>query len=183
MAGPAGLLFAYVVFPLWVAAGLADWACHRASRIERTSGLRENLLHWLMFGQMGVLVAAVALLEINAAVLLVMAAAFLAHELTVWWDLRHTLPLRHVGPVEQMVHSFQEILPLLVLALAAVAAWDQALSLAGRGTPDLGLRSKAEPIRPDLLIAGLGAVLLFNALPLAQETWACLRERRRARAR
>jgi hypothetical protein len=174
MAQPAGLLIAFAVFPLWVASGLADWACHRATRIATTSGLRENLLHLLMFAEMGIAVVAMALLEVNAAVLAIVAAAFLVHELTVWWDLRLSVPVREVRPIEQMVHSFQEVLPLAVLALLAVIGWDQL------ATPDWALRWKDEPLPPPLLAAGALLVLLFNALPLAQETWACLRARRAA---
>ena len=181
MAQPAALLLIVVVFPLWIAAGLADWACHRATRIESTSGLTENLLHWLLLAQAGVAVLAMALLQVNAAVLLIVLAAFVLHELTVWFELRYTVPRREVRPIEQMVHSFEELLPLAALVLLAAIAWDQALALVGAGNqaPDLGLRRKEQPLPPALLLAGAGAVLLFNVLPLAQETAACLRARRR----
>lgn len=180
MADPAALLLVFVVFPLWVLAGLADWACHRSTRIEATSGLRENLLHWVMFAQAGVAVLAMALLEVNAAVLLVVLGAFLLHEATVWVDLRYTVPRRKVAPLEQMVHSFQELLPLLSLALLAVLAWGQALALAGLGSEpaDFALRLKRDPLPAPLLAGGLALAVLLNALPLAQETWACARARR-----
>lgn len=180
MAHPAALILLCVVFPLWVAAGFADWACHRATRIEATSGVRENILHWVMFAEVGVGVLAVVLLEVNAAVLLVVLGVFVVHELTVWIDLRYTVPRRRVTPLEQMVHSFQEVFPLLSLALLSVLAWDQALALAGSGTQpaDLGLRWKREPLPAPVLLAGLAMVALLNALPLAQETWTCLRARR-----
>jgi hypothetical protein len=32
------LLLMYVVLPLWLAAGFADYLCHRAARIAETSG-------------------------------------------------------------------------------------------------------------------------------------------------
>ena len=68
MQEPARFILAYLVFPLWVAAGFADWACHRRTGIAFTSGLKENLLHWLMFAEIGVGLLAVAFLEIDAAV-------------------------------------------------------------------------------------------------------------------
>lgn len=37
------------------------------------------------------------------------------HELTVHWDLHFSVPRREVGPFEQMVHSFMELLPLAPL--------------------------------------------------------------------
>ena len=181
MAPPAALLLIVVVFPLWIVAGLADWACHRATRIESTSGLTESLLHWVLLAQAGTAVLAMALLEINAAVLLIVLAAILLHELTVWLELRYTVPRRNVRPIEQMVHSFEELLPLAALVLLAAVAWEQALALVGAGTEatDLKLRWKQQPLPPALLLGGIGAVLLFNVLPLAQETAACLRARRR----
>ena len=181
MPEPAHLLLGYVVFPLAVAAGFADWACHRATGIAGTSGLKENLLHWLMFAELGIGVLAVALFEVNAAVLLLVAGVFLLHELTVWIDLRYTVPRREVRPVEQMVHSVQELFPVLAWVLLASAHWEQALAIFGIGEPaNWGLRLKSEPLPAGALLAGAAAVLLLNVLPLAQETWASLRPRTRA---
>jgi hypothetical protein len=179
MEDAARQLLMYVVYPLWVASGLADWFCHRATRIAQTSGLRENLLHVLMFAEMGAAVVAMALLEVDAAVLLLVAAAIAIHELTVWVDLRYSVPRREVRPVEQMVHSAQEWLPFAALLLLVLMAWDQALALVGLGTatPDFGLRFKREPWPLPALVAGLLLAVVANALPLAQETWACWRAR------
>ena len=175
MQEPARFILMYVIFPLWVMAGFADWACHRRTGIALTSGLKENLLHLLMFGEIGVAMAAVALLEINAGVLLLVFGVFLVHELTVYWDLHYSTMLRDVGPFEQMVHSFLEILPLLSLALLAAVAWPQALALVGLGEEgrDWALRLKDQPWPPDLLRVGLLLSLMFNLLPLLQETWSC----------
>jgi hypothetical protein len=177
MTEAAALLIAFVVVPLWIASGLVDWACHRSTSIESTSGLKENLLHWLLFAQAGVGVTAMALLEVNAAVLLLVASMFLVHELTVWLELRYVVPRRHVRPLEQMVHSFQELMLLASLLLLVVIARDQVLALSGRSgsEADFALRWKTQPLPPALLLAGAGAVLLFNVLPLAQETRACVR--------
>ena len=77
-------------------------------------------------------------------------------------DLHYSVSRRRVGPFEQMVHSFMEILPLAALALLAAMAWPQAL------------------------LAGAALAALFNAAPLLQETWSCVRvarERVRTRTR
>jgi hypothetical protein len=171
----ARFILLYVAFPLWVAAGFADWACHRRTGIALTSGLKENLLHWLMYGEIGIGMLAVAVLEINATVLAVVFAVFVLHELTVYWDLHYSTLVRDVGPFEQMVHSFLEILPLLSLALLAAAAWPQALALVGLGEEarDWSLRLKEQPLPPDLLRTGLVLSAIFNLLPLLQETWSC----------
>jgi small-conductance mechanosensitive channel len=177
MQEPASLILAYAVFPLWVAAGFADWGCHVRTGIALTSGLKENLLHWLMFVEVGVGIAAVALLQINTAVLLLVFTVFVVHELTVYWDLNYSTLVRDVGPFEQMVHSFLEIIPLMALALLMVVA-------AGEGPPDWSLRPKAQPLPDNYLLAALLLVAFFNALPLMQETYSCVRARgRRTRAR
>jgi|SRR5688572_21407203 len=178
MEDSARILLMYVLFPLWVAAGLADWACHRRTRIEQTSGLRENLFHWLLLGEVGVAMLAVALLEVNAAILLLVFAAFLAHELTTWIELQYTVPLREVGPTEQMIHSFMELLPLLALALLAVQNWSQVLSLLDESMPDFGLRWKEEPWPAAYLWGALAAAVVLNFLPLAEETWRCWKAER-----
>jgi hypothetical protein len=182
MQDPARFILMYLVFPLWVAAGLADWLCHRRTGLAVTSGLKENLLHLLMSAEIGIGLATVALFEINAAVLVIVAAVFVVHEATVYWDLHYSTPLRHVGPFEQMVHSMLEILPLLSLAVLMVLAWPQALALAGIGSeaPDWTLHAKREPLSPAYLGGGLVLLLVFNVLPLLQETWACLAARRAA---
>ena len=179
MADAALHILMYAVFPLWVLAGLLDWACHRRTTIERTSGLKENLLHLLMMAEIGAAMLAVALLEVNAAVLLIVLAAFVAHELTVYWDLHYTVPLRKVFPFEQMVHSFLEILPLLSLSLLAVVSWDQALALGGVGssTADFSLHAKSDSWPPEYLVTAFATALLFNGLPLLEETWRCWKAR------
>jgi hypothetical protein len=175
MQEPARFILLYLVFPLWVVAGFADWACHRRTGIALTSGLKENLLHLLMLVEVGVGMVAVALLEINAAVLVLVLAVFVVHELTVYWDLHYSTLLRDVGPFEQMVHSLLEILPLLSLSLLAASAWPQALALVGIGEEarDWTLRPKADPWPPALLQVGLMLSVIFNLLPLLQETWSC----------
>lgn len=176
-AATAQALLMAAVFPLWVAAGLADWACHRRTRIEHTAGLPENAFHWALFGQMGIAVLAIGLLEVNAAVLLLVFAAFLAHELTTYVELRYAVPRRTVGPLEQMVHSFMELLPLVALALLAVMAWDDVRALFGAGEPDFSLRPKEQPWPAAYLLGAAAAGVVFNVLPLAEETVRCWRNR------
>jgi hypothetical protein len=71
-----------------------------------------------------------------------------------------------------MVHSFLEILPLLALALLMVVAGSE-------GPVDWSLRPKEQPLPVDYVVAGLLLTGIFNALPLLQETYSCIRARRR----
>src|SRR4051812_41352101 len=173
----ATFILMYLVLPLWIAAGLADWNCHRRTGIAVSSGLNENLLHWLMYAEIGAAMVAVVVFELNAAVLGVVAGAFLVHEATVYWDLHYSTIRRDVGPFEQMVHSFLELLPLLSLALLAVLAWPQALAMvrAGEEVADWALRPRQQLLPLPYLAAAVVATLIFNVLPPAQETGAGVR--------
>jgi hypothetical protein len=106
----------YFVVPLWVTAGIADWWCHRATKIEETTGLKETLIHLLMLGEAGLPVLAGLFLEFDAQVLSWMIAAFFQHEATAMWDVNYAVTEREVTPVEQHVHGFLEMVPLMAVA-------------------------------------------------------------------
>jgi hypothetical protein len=155
----AAALALYGVLPLWILAGLVDWACHRRTRIEATSGLAENVFHWVLMAEGGMALVATALLEPGPVLLAIVAAAWLAHELTTYLELRYTAPRREIRPFEQMVHSFMELLPLALLALLAVLA-----------TGD-----RPAPWPPGYVAAAAAAIVVFNIVPMTEETWRCLR--------
>ncbi|MED5618938.1 diguanylate cyclase [Ideonella sp. BN130291] len=167
----------YLLMPLWLLAGFADWCCHRAQRIERTAGLKEALLHWLMLAEMGVAVAAAALLQVNAAVLVLMLAACVAHELTTWWDLAYATRHRAIPPVEQWVHSLQLVLPWAAWVALVLLHWPQAMAAVGLGTaaPDWSWRLKAPALPWAYLLSVALAGLVLVAGPFAEETWRCWR--------
>lgn len=174
------VLLLYFVVPLWLAAGVADWLCHRRTNIQDTSGPKESLIHLLMLAEMGVPVLAALLLEITAAVLVLMAAAFILHEATALWDVRYAAARREVTPIEQHVHSFLEIVPLMALAFIAVLHWPQVLAVLGLGPEpaDWGLRPKRDPLPMRYVVGVLAAVTLLEALPYGEELWRCLCARR-----
>src|SRR5690348_9916602 len=79
------LLYGFI--PMWTAAGVLDWWCHKETDIEHTSGTKEALLHILMNAEAGLPLTLGLLFEINAGVLSAMLAGFALHEATVWWDV------------------------------------------------------------------------------------------------
>ena len=164
MQSTATWLLMYAVLPLLIASGFADWVCHRATRIETTSGLTENAVHWLMLAEIGSALAAVALCEINGAVLAWSALMILLHEGTVWLELRYTVSRREVRPIEQVVHSFMELLPLVALALLFVIA-----------APGMELHLRRTPWPLGYAACAAVGMLLFNLLPMAGETLRCWR--------
>ena len=101
--------------PVWLAAGFADCLCRRAWCIAVESGAKESLIHVLMFVKMAVLAQAAIFLAINALVIAAMIAALLLHEVTSLWDVRCATQTGEATPIEQHVHSFPEMLPLMGL--------------------------------------------------------------------
>jgi hypothetical protein len=123
----------YFVLPLWLVAGFGDYLCHRASHIETTSGPKESLLHLLQLSEMAIPTLAAIFLEINALIIAVMIGCLLLHEATAIWDVSYAYRTREVRPIEQHIHSFLEMLPLMGLLVIVTLHWGQFLSLFGVG--------------------------------------------------
>jgi hypothetical protein len=121
----------YFIVPLWTAAGIADWLCHRQTKIEKTTGAKETLIHLLMLVEAGVPVTAGLLLEIDPQVLAAMIAAFFVHEATAMWDVSYAVTKREVRPIEQHVHSFLQMIPLTAVVLVSLLHWPQLKALLG----------------------------------------------------
>lgn len=159
----------YVVVPIWLAAGLADYLCHRASRIERTSGMPESLLHVLQFTLVGVPLLGVLFLEVNATVLLAMLIGLALHQATALWDVRYANATRYVSPTEQHIHGVLEMAPAVATAAIAILKWTDFLSLFGVGHARFALELKQVPLPAWYLSAVMLGVLLFGLLPYGEE--------------
>jgi hypothetical protein len=160
----------YVLFPVWILAGLADYLCHRRSDIEHTSGFKESVLHVLQAAEVGVPLLAALFLEINALVLCLMAVLVVAHTATAMWDVSYSTPRRYISPLEQHIHSYLEILPMVAVAIGAIVHWD-----AFRAPFTFELALKDNPVPPVSIALVLGTVAVLNGLPLLEEV---LRTRR-----
>lgn len=180
MHDPLFAILWYLILPLWLLAGFADWLCHRASHIAQTAGPKESALHLLMFGEIGIGLLACLFLEINALVFVLLIVIFFLHEATALWDVSYAVRHRRVSPLEQHVHSFLEILPLAAGLIVAARHWDAFLSVFGLGTVAADWR-----LRPGLPTAPAGhvAALLLASVclaltPYAQEWWRAWRVKR-----
>ncbi|RYD14295.1 MAG: diguanylate cyclase [Lysobacteraceae bacterium] len=160
---PQYSLLLYVVVPVWLLAGFADWLCHRRSHIERTSGATESALHLLLLAEMGIPLLAAIYLQANALVFAVLIVGALLHEATTWFDLRIATSSRRIGVLEQMIHSVLEACPMVILMLVATAEWPQFLALFGLGTEaarfDPVLNEQAPPAAYGVALA-VGVALL-----------------------
>lgn len=167
----------YLVVPVWLLAGVADYFCHRASHIERTSGVAESLLHLLQFVEVGVPLLAALFLEINAAVLLVMLAGLALHQATAMWDVRYANATRRVTPIEQHVHGVLEMAPAVATAVVAILHWPQFMALLGAGEADFALQFKRSPLPGWYLGTVMLGVALCGVLPYGEELVRTVRSR------
>jgi hypothetical protein len=169
-------LLGWVVFPLWLASGLADYLCHWRTDLARTSGPHESWLHALQTAEIAVPALALLFLEVSAATLLLMVAGAVAHSFTAWRDVRYASRLRRIPPFEQFVHAFLIVLPLVALALIVVLHWPVATAMFDvAGAADWSLRLREPPFAPATIAAVLGASFLFGLVPGA---WELLHARR-----
>jgi hypothetical protein len=180
---PALQILMYFIMPLWILSGTADYLCHRRNDISHTAGPRESVLHLLMFAEMGIPLLAALFLEINALIFLVMIVAFLAHEATALWDVSYATRHRRVPPIEQHVHSFLELLPLMAGILLATLHWPQFLALFGAGDEAArwSLRLKQPPLPTGYTVFVLAAALLLALLPYLEELGRGLKARRQGK--
>lgn len=164
----------YVVVPGWLCAGLADWAYHRASAIETTSGTKESLLHVAQQSEVGLPLLAALLFEINALVVAAMITGLVLHQATAIWDVRWANATRAVRPAEQHLHSVLEMAPVIMFAGLAILHWTAVTDLL-QGRLALSLAPKEQPLPIGYLAAFLLAVLTMAVVPYGEELLRCLR--------
>jgi hypothetical protein len=171
LSDPTVLILMYFVLPLWLIAGFADWLCHRASNIERTTGAKESLIHLLMFTEVGLPLLAAIFLEINAGIIALMILAFFLHEATAHWDLSYAVTAREVTPIEQHVHNYLGAIPLFGIIAVISLHWGQFQALFGLGpeVPRFNLAWKPEPLPIAYIATLMTIILLFEALPYTEE--------------
>ena len=175
------LVLMFGLAPVWLAAGLADYACHRAAGIERNAGVKESALHLLMLAELGVGLLAALFLELTAGALALILAACIAHEITVCADLAYAESKRTIPWYEQVVHALQQSLPWVGLLLLMLLHAPQALALLGLGTAPAqwSLTPKVVPLPTGYVALFLLAASLTAWAPFLEEFGRCLRAVRR----
>ncbi len=168
----------YFVLPLWIAAGICDWFCHRHARIEANAGPKESLIHLALMGEAGIAVLAGLFFDVNALILLIMLGAWAVHEVTAMWDLVYANDHRVVDAIEQKVHDYLGIVPLLALSLVLIIHWPVFLALLGLGdaAADWSLRPRMLDVAPAYLWT-LIATMALNVLFYVEELMRGLRYR------
>jgi hypothetical protein len=169
------LLLGFCVLPLWIAAGFADYLCHRAARIENNAGTPESVLHLVQYALVGIPVTLGLFLEANAGFFLVAALLILLHHAVAFIDLRYADATRKIAPREQMVHSFLELLPITAFLLLASAEWPQFVALLGMGPQQPAFAPQVRMMPLPYVITILAAAFLSNLVPYLEELWRCRR--------
>jgi hypothetical protein len=183
MEDPRNLLINLILFgllPLWGIAGFIDWCCHRATRVEATSGVKESLIHSLMGVQLGIPIALCLMFEVNVLVLLVCIAMWIAHEVVAHWDVHYATPRRHISIWEVHVHNYMATVPLYLLMLVAVLNWPIVLKLVTFDwSGQFGLHLLAERPGGSGYLPGYLAFMAFLCVfPYLEENIRCLRHAR-----
>jgi hypothetical protein len=170
-------LILYGLLPLWGISGFIDWCCHRATRVEQTSGLKESLIHSLMGIQLGIPIVLCLLFEVNVLVLLICILMWLLHEFVAHWDVHYATPLRRISIWEVHVHNYMATVPLYLLMLIIVLNWgvaQQTFTLHWAG--QLGLHRLAAPRGgPGYVGEYLAFMTVFCVFPYLEENIRCLR--------
>jgi hypothetical protein len=175
-------LILYGLLPLWGITGFIDWCCHRATGIERTSGLRESLVHSLMGVQLGIPILLCLLFQVNVMILLVCIAAFVAHEIVAHYDVHYSAPLRRISIWEVHVHNYMATIPLYLLMLIMVINWEIVLKLVSfEWAGQFELERVPTPHGSSSYLRGyLTFMALLCVLPYVEENLRCLRTRGKA---
>jgi hypothetical protein len=90
---------------------------------------------------------------------------------------------REVTPIEQMVHSFLETMPLVGIWLIGLLRGDELRSLLGTSprAPDFSLRLKEQPLPIGYRAGLVTAITLFGGIPYLEELWRTARAATRTR--
>ena len=175
----AATLLAFFVLPTWIVAGLADYFCHRAAKIETTSGTAESVLHLVQFALIGLPVIAALFLDINAGFFLGAFVLLVLHHLVAAIDLVYANPKRRIAPREQMIHSVLEIIPITAFLLLAVIYWPQFIALFRAGTEPPVFAPTLRVLPLSFILTTLSGAFMLNLVPYVEELWRCRAHGRR----
>jgi hypothetical protein len=170
----AGRALFLAVLPAWGIPGLADWWFHRRSAIQEPGhgGVRESLLHILMFAEGSAPLGLALLAELNPAALTLLAGSAVAHQATALWDLRvaHSSE-REVTPGEQQIHTALEAIPFVVCLLALL----HGVTAADPSNPRWRLRTKVNPLPVRYVLGVVALAGATGAAPHLEELVRCVR--------
>jgi|SRR5688572_478683 hypothetical protein len=168
-----GLLL-YAVFPLWIAAGFADYCCHRVTRIDRTTGRAESVLHAVQYVQIVAGVGLSLFLEVTSLVLVLVIVLAMLHLATGYLDISYTTGRRFISPLEQHFHSYMEMLPLAATALLVILYWSPFAAIFNGDAASWAVTRRQQPL-PAGAVAAIAVGTASAGLAIAEEFFRCVR--------
>jgi hypothetical protein len=153
----------WAVYPAWLAAGFVDYLSHRRTHIDRTSGPTESWFHLAQFASLAIPFFLVVFLEVTPLVIAMVAGSIVLHTALSMADVAYTDGRRYISPVEQHVHAFMVVLPVVAAAIIALLNWD---AISG---PDWALRPKPEPLPVVPASLLVGSYLVLAGAPIVEE--------------
>lgn len=169
------LVFNFILYgclPLWLIMGFADWYCHKKSEIEKTTGVRESLLHSIMGVQVGVPIFLGLYFQINVLLLLIMFAVLVFHEIVAHVDVKYALNTREISIFETHVHSFLEVLPFVIVALIICINWSSFVDLITfNWAGNMGLVWKPQPAK--YVTGYFVTLIILDVIPFIEELIRC----------
>ena len=181
-------LILYVILPIWTIAGTVDWWCHRKTKIEETSGLKESIIHSIMGIQVGLPIIACLVFEVNVLLMLFCFFILITHEYVAHQDIVWATPRREISHLEIHAHSYLSTVPFYLIGLIVVRRWDtfiKMITLDWSGEMSLVLRSEPIGGTPYYLPYYLTFALCVGVVPYVEENircWLYQRRRRKAQA-
>lgn len=177
-------LILFVILPLWGISGFLDWICHKKTNIEKTSGLKESLIHALMGIQIGIPIVLGIFFDFTVLTFLIMLVFLVLHEIVAHWDVSYAKEKREISIWEVHVHNYLATVPFYILALVSVLGWEvvkNTFLLKWKGDFYLGFR--------DTPIGGSSYYLIFGifmavvcVFPYISEILRCWRYERKLKA-
>jgi len=167
----------YIFLPLWGIAGFADWCCHRATKIESTSGIKESLMHSLMGIQMGVPIILCLIYKVNVLILLICIITWLSHEIVAHCDVKYATPKREISIWEMHAHTYLGSLPLYMLTSIIVINWEMfQLLITFNWEGNMSIQSiKAPHGTPSYLPTYLTFMCVLCVFPYVEENLRCFK--------
>jgi hypothetical protein len=165
----------WVLYPIWLLAGALDYLCHRRTDIERTSGPAESWLHLAQFLCLASALTLALAFELSAVVWLLMVAIVLMHSVLSYFDVAYTDGRRRISPLEQQIHGYMEVIPLVVVGLIGLAG------LGRIGASD-ALQLSMSPLTSEQWFL-FGSFVVLAGVPVLEELLRTLRVRPSRHAR
>jgi len=166
----------YGGLPAWLIFGLADYVCHRLSKIERTTGIKESILHIVMGGQIAIPVFLGLYFEINVLLLLITFVVLIFHEVVAHIDVKYALNTRPISIWETHVHSFLEVLPFVVVGLIVMRKWSAFVDLVTfNWAGHMALIPKSLPLDAHYIGGYFALMMIADVAPYMEELWRCWR--------